>query len=104
MGSSSLADAGKPGCRAGPLRTGYAQAPAGRAGRDLAALLAALLVTFLGAPGAWHIRKPAPDAVPAAAASAVRPSAQRPAAGSAAHCAGSPRRLPPHAGGGRDRL
>src|SRR5580704_6122422 len=103
MGSSSLADAGKPGCRAGPLRTGYAQAPVGRVGRALGALRGTSLGTFLGAPDAWRIRKPAPDAAPASAASAAQPGAQKLAAGSVARYAGSPRRLPPRAGGGRDR-
>src|ERR1700726_2815280 len=46
------AGAGRPGCRAGPPRRGYAQAPAVRADPARAA------------PRAWRTRTPVPDAAP----------------------------------------
>ncbi len=56
---SSPAGAGTPECRADPPRSGYAQGPAGRAGRAPAA------------PGAWRIRRPDPGVARLGAAWAV---------------------------------
>ncbi len=58
-GVSWPAGAGRPGCRAGPPRCGYAQAPAVHAGPARAA------------PRAWRTRTPVPDAAPDAALDAT---------------------------------
>src|ERR1700722_11234170 len=97
------AGAGRPGCRAGPPRRGYAQAPAVHAGPVRAA------------PRAWRTPTPVPDAAPDAAldatldaALAFPEAARGPNAAWVASAAPAWRasKAPPRrpARGGRDRL
>ena len=84
---SSLAGAKKPGCRAGLLRSSYAQNSAGHAGQAPAA------------PAAWRIQRPAPVAARPDAAWADPEAARRSTGGQERRAAPAGLRVPPPRGG-----